>query len=60
MIPVADGIRYLTAVVGKFEGHGEEVRVVIRGDHWFLEGKSSRDGKDIGARAVCWRFPKSP
>lgn len=56
LIPVAEGICYLTAVSGEFEGHREVVRIVERGDYWYLEGDSNQD--NVRAEAACWRFPK--
>ena len=55
LIPIAEGICYLVEVAGRFEGDGEVVRVVGRGQHWYLEGLSNQVG--VRAKAACWRFP---
>ncbi len=58
LIPIDHGICYLVHVEGQFEGAGESVAVSQRDGHWYLDGASGRDGKDIEATAACWRFPK--
>jgi hypothetical protein len=50
MIPVADGICFLTAVGGGFIGGGEQVGISVQEDHWVLSGRSATP---VGARAVA-------
>lgn len=57
LISVTDGICYLVAIEGRFEGEGESVSIVKTGNSWHLRGASGAHGKDIKARAACWRFP---
>lgn len=57
LIRVDEGICYLVSFAGRFEGHGESVSVVEIGNTWHLRGTSGADGKDVSARAACWRFP---
>ena len=55
MISVTEGICYLVAVSGRFQGYGEEVSIYAKGDFWFLGGKSVPT--QLSARARCWKFP---
>ena len=55
MIPVTEGICYLTGVTGSFAGGGESVRVRALNGLWILDGRSQ--ALDVGATAHCWRFP---
>ena len=55
MMPVEDGICYLTGVSGAFEGGGEGVFVGIVDEFWVLGGYSRTT--DVAAQAQCWRFP---
>ena len=56
MLPVEDGICYLTLVTGFFHNRNEDVaKVYILGEHWYLGGGTSK--YETGAEATCWRFP---
>lgn len=71
LIPVRDGICYLTGVAGFFRDRdrsdcppenlcsesGDQARVFEQGDYWFLGGSSSE--YPTVAWATCWRFPWS-
>ena len=56
MIKITEGICYLVYVTGDFEGQGEAVSIHVKGDYWYLGGKSGR-GMVIEAHARCWGIP---
>ena len=59
MIPAGDGVCFLTFVTGRFEGGGEQVRVNVNSEgYWILSGASAQAG--VAARAMCWTFPTTP
>ena len=59
MIPVSEGVCFLTFVTGRFEGGGEQVRVSRNSEgYWVLGGASQQAG--VAAGAACWRFPTVP
>lgn len=55
MIRTDEGFCYLTHIQGKFEGHEEAVWINVRGDYWYLSGKSRQ--RDVAAKARCWKWP---
>ena len=57
MIPVTEGICYLTMVDGSFQDlEGDVARVYVLGGYWYLGGETASYG--TGAGAMCWRFPE--
>lgn len=54
MIRTDEGFCYLTRIQGKFEGYGEVVSVHVKGDYWYLGGKSKQ--LHVAAEARCWRW----
>ena len=55
MIPVKDGICYLTGIIGYYGGAGEAASIVNNGGVWHLEVKTGR--ADNSATARCLTFP---
>ena len=59
MIPVSEGICYLVRIGGSFAGRKEDVSIAIKGDYWYLVGRSDRPtnpGRAVVA-ARCWKWP---
>lgn len=54
MFNASDGVCFLTAVQGKFEGTGEQVRVYLENNQWFLHGNSTQFGVGGTANCVGW------
>lgn len=54
MIPMNQGICYLTYVGEKFEGRGQSASIIQQDGHWYLTGYSLKN--DVKARAACWKF----
>lgn len=57
MLRADEGICFLSAVAGAFNGDREAVSVEIIDGDWKLGGIS---GRPIAAEARCWRFPSPP
>ena len=55
MIPITDGICYLTGIIGYYGGDREAASIVNYGGVWHLEVKTGID--DTSATARCLMFP---
>ena len=55
MIARNDGLCYIVAFKGPFEGAQESVSIYVEDGVWFLKGNP--EGNNIVAEAQCWRFP---
>lgn len=54
MIGMNEGFCSLVYVTGRFEGGGEAVSIDVKGNSWYLGGKSNQAG--VAARARCWKW----
>ena len=59
MLPVDEGLCFLTMVGGNFAGDREVARVEIVDGNWVLSGVDN-PGRPVFAEARCWRFPQRP
>lgn len=58
MLTSNEGVCFLTAVQGKFQGTGEQVRVYLENNQWFIHGNSAQSG--VGGTANCVRWNEIP
>lgn len=52
LIPVRDGVCFLTRVGGLFDGRGERIRIEAEDNYWYIRGAAAAD-KDLNAWATC-------
>ena len=57
MIPISDGVCFLTTLYGRLEGSGEGLSIWEVDGWWVFGGRSQQRGGMVQGEARCWRFP---